>query len=156
MKIEKLKVNVNTIPYVNPVNGKKLNNGNRKEIAYEAHRTGYVNYQLDNKINTLYGDYRTGNYVYQVKSNKCELKIVKSIGIDCNSFEDVLTTYLKYEKANRYVYIIENDNNSYAIIMNTEEFKEFVEKYGTYSNTRKNIRIYKADSIIYKDLVACA
>ena len=57
---------------------------------------------------------------------------------------------VKYNKANRYVYVVEYDNNTYAITMNETEFVEFVKQFGRYSEKRNNIRIKRSDNIIYQ------
>jgi hypothetical protein len=154
MNIKKLKINICNIAYINPITNKKINRGYRAEIAYKASQTDYIDYVLDNKINLAFGDYRQHNYIYQVKSCKCEIKLVKSLHIICNTLEDILYNYVKYNKANRYVYIIEYNGSTYAITMNNSEFIEFVKKFGTYSNKRQNIRISKSDKIIYESLFA--
>lgn len=148
MKIEKI-YNVNKIREMAIKEGKNYNNGTLKEIAFNTTKNGIIEIKSDNKINTKFGDNRQGNYIYQVKSKNCELKLVKEIKEIATNFIELLNIYLKYEKANRYVYVIEKDNETYAITMNTKEFKSFVEKFGRYSETRNNIRIKRSDNVIY-------
>ena len=148
MKIEKI-YNVNKIKEMAIKEGKNYNNGTLKEIAFNTTKNGIIEIKSDNKINTKFGDNRQGNYIYQVKSKNCELKLVKEIKEIATNFIELLNIYLKYEKANRYVYVIEKDNETYAITMNTKEFKEFVERFGRYSETRNNIRIKRSDNVIY-------
>lgn len=148
MKIEKI-FNVNKIREMAIKEGKNYNNGTLKEIAFNTTKNGIIEIKSDNKINTKFGDNRQGNYIYQVKSRNCELKLVKEIKEIATNFIELLNIYLKYEKANRYVYVIEKDNETYAITMNTKEFKSFVEKFGRYSETRNNIRIKRSDNVIY-------
>ena len=148
MKIEKI-YNVNKIREMAIKEGKNYNNGTLKEIAFNTTKNGIIEIKTDNKINTKFGDNRQGNYIYQVKSKNCELKLVKEIKEIATNFIELLNIYLKYEKANRYVYVIEKDNETYAITMNTKEFKGFVEKFGRYSETRNNIRIKRSDNVIY-------
>jgi len=148
MKIEKI-YNVNKIREMAIKEGKNYNNGTLKEIAFNTTKNGIIEIKSDNKINTKFGDNRQGNYIYQVKSKNCELKLVKEIKEIATNLIELLNIYLKYEKANRYVYVIEKDNETYAITMNTKEFKDFVEKFGRYSETRNNIRIKRSDNVIY-------
>lgn len=148
MKIEKI-YNVSKIREMAIKEGKNYNNGTLKEIAFNTTKNGIIEIKSDNKINTKFGDNRQGNYIYQVKSKNCELKLVKEIKEIATNFIELLNIYLKYEKANRYVYVIEKDNETYAITMNTKEFKSFVEKFGRYSETRNNIRIKRSDNVIY-------
>ena len=148
MKVERLSVGINEINSINPITNKTINRGYKAEIAYKATKNGYIDYQLDNKINTKFGDNQKGNYIYQVKAYRCEIKLVKSIEEQVNGFEQVLKTYVKYNKANRYVYIVEDNNISYAITMTKTEFIEFVLLFGRYSSKRNNIRIGKSDKTI--------
>lgn len=155
-KIEKLqKFNEKNVLKYNPVTLQGFNDGRYKEIIYKANVNNYVDYTLDNKINTKFGDQQNGNYIYQVKSRHCEIKLVKSLNLNCNTFKTILNNYLKYEKANRYVYVIRYDNEMYAITMNTREFKDFVEKFGRYSKHSNSIRIHRADSTIWKWVQGC-
>lgn len=149
MKLEKI-TNIQEVKSVNPITNKTINRGYRAEIAYKATKNGFIDYQLDNKINTQFGDNRKGNYIYQVKAFRCEIKLVKSIKENVIGFEEVLTTYVKYNKANRYVYVVEYNNETYAITMTINEFIEFVKMFGRYSNKRNNIRIGTCDNTIYK------
>ena len=155
MNTKKLKTTLQDILTINPITKKIINRGYKCELAYKADQEGYVNYALDNKINTEYGDFRKNNLIYQVKSNKCELKLAKRLNIIANTFEDILANYVKFEKANRYVYIIRYNNEMYAITMNTNEFKSFVEKFGRYSKHSNSIRIHRADSTIWKWVQGC-
>ena len=155
MNVKKLQTNLQDILTINPITKKIINRGYRCELAYKADQEGYVNYALDNKINTEYGDFRKNNLIYQIKSNKCELKLAKRLNIIANTFEDILINYIKFEKANRYVYIIEHEDNLYAITMNEIEFMDFVYKFGTYSHSGNSIRIYKSDSLIWRALQGC-
>lgn len=149
MKIEKMKIAINEIAKINPITQKNINNGYRAEIADKADKFGYIDYKLDNKINTQFGDYRKGNYITQTKSRLCEISLVKSIK-QVIGFENVLNAYIKNNKANRYNYIITIDSISYRIVMNKKEFQNFVLTFGRYSQTRNNIRITKSDKTIYK------
>ena len=150
MKLEKLNVTIQEIEKINPITNKIINRGYQAEIAYKATKNGFIDYQLDTKINTQFGDNRKGNYIYQVKAKNCEIKLVKEIKDNATGFEEVLTTYVKYNKANRYVYVVEYDNNTYAITMNETEFVKFVKQFGRYSKKRNNIRIKRSDNIIYQ------
>ena len=89
------------------------------------------------------------SYIYQVKGCKAEIKLLKQYN-NVKGFENVLNQYIETNKANRYVYIIEKENDTLAITMNKKEFKNFVRELGTYSETRNNIRLYKNDNIVYK------
>lgn len=149
MKVEKMTIAIQEIKSINPITQKKINRGYKAEIAYKATKNGIIDYKLDNTKNTISGDNNKGNYFYQVKAKNCEIKLIKEIKEIAIGLENVLNTYIKNNKANRYVYIVENDNISYAITMNKTEFKEFVLKFGRYSNTRNNIRITKSDKTIF-------
>lgn len=149
MKIEQLKIGRNEIATINPLTNKKVSNGYRCEIADKADKFGFIDYKLDNKINTKFGDYRVGNFIRQTKSKNCEISLVKSIKEQVTGFENVLNTYLKYSKANRYNYIVTINNISYRIVMNKQEFKDFVLTFGRYSQSRNNIRITRSDKTIF-------
>lgn len=155
METKKLQFKRSEIASQHPITNVKINNGVKSEIVAIADFTGYIDYRIDNKICTKFGDYRKGNLIYQIKSSKCEIKLPKQLNIQCNSFEDILNNYIKYEKANRYIYVIEHNNETYSIIMNKQEFKEFIEKFGTYEHSHNNIRVYKSDNTIWKWVQGC-
>lgn len=150
MKLEKLKVNVKDIATTNPITNKSINRGYRCEIAYKASVTGEFDYKLDNKSYLVGGDQNNGNYRYQVKANRCEIKLVKDIKETADTAEELLDIYTKYNKANRYVYIVEVNDETYAITMNTQEFKEFVTKFFKYSQSAKTLRVNINDRTIYQ------
>lgn len=150
MKLEKLKVNVKDIATTNPITNKSINRGYRCEIAYKASVTGEFDYKLDNKSYLVGGDQNNGNYRYQVKANRCEIKLVKDIKETAETAEELLDIYTKYNKANRYVYVIEVNDETYAITMNMQEFKEFVTKFFKYSQSAKTLRININDKTIYQ------
>ena len=101
-----------------------------------------------------FGDYRKGNLIYQIKAYKSEIKLIKRIikqyNIIINNKEQLIDLYIKYNKANRYSYIITYNNKTYAIIMNKKQFKQFTMQFGRYSKNRNNIRFDIADNTIYK------
>ena len=148
MKIEKI-LDLHKIATINPITNKKINNGYRKEICYKAFKTGYIDYKLDNTAYDKDGDLNKKSYIYQVKGCKAEIKLLKQYN-NVKGFENVLNQYIETNKANRYVYIIEKENDTLAITMDKKEFKNFVKELGTYSETRNNIRLYKNDNIVYK------
>lgn len=148
MKLEKI-MNIQEIEKINPITKRTINRGYQAEIAYKATKNGFIDYQLDNKINTKFGDNQKGNYIYQVKAKNCEIKLVKEIKEIATGFENVLKTYINNNKANRYVYVVENNNETYAITMNKKEFEIFTKTFGRYSEKRNNIRIKRADTTIY-------
>lgn len=149
MKVEKMTTQIAEIAKINPITKRQINRGYQAEIAYKATKNGFIDYKLDNTKNTIAGDNNKGNYFYQVKAKNCEIKLIKEIKEIATGLENVLNAYIKNNKANRYVYIVENDNTSYAITMNKQEFKQFVLKFGRYSNTRNNIRITRSDKTIF-------
>ena len=149
MKIEKLKIGITEIKSVNPITKRQINRGYKAEIAYKATKNGFVDYKLNNTKNTISGDNSKGNYCYQVKAKNCEIKLIKEIKEVATGFENVLNAYIKNNKANRYVYVVENENTTYAITMNKEEFKNFILKFGRYSQSRNNIRIRRSDKTIF-------
>jgi hypothetical protein len=153
MKVEKMTVSKNDILKINPLNNKKISDGYRGEIADKADALGFIDYKLDTKINTKFGDYRQGNYIKQTKTRRCQISLVKNIP-QVVGFIEVLDMYIKYSKANRYNYIVTIDDISYRIVMNKKEFKEFVIKFGTYSKSRNHIRIWTSDNVIYKWAIA--
>ena len=104
----------------------------------------------DNIVNIKAGDCRKHNYIYQVKAKNCEVKLVKALNMQTNSKQEIIDNYVKYNKANRYAYIVEVDTILYAIVMTKELFKEFLQTFGRYSEKRNNIRIFRADSTIWK------
>ena len=137
----------------------KYNNG----VKYE----NIFCYNMDNIIITLntiikkdnlncmdFGDYRKGNIITQIKSLNSELHLLKKIiikyNIEINNKMQLIDLYIKYNKANRYSYIITYNNKTYAIIMNKKQFKNFTMQFGRYSESRHNIRFFIADSTIYK------
>lgn len=148
MKIEKMTTQITEIAKINPITKRQINRGYQAEIAYKATKNGFIDYKLDNTKNTIAGDNNKGNYFYQVKAKNCEIKLIKEIETATGK-ENVLDKYIENNKANRYVYIVENENTTYAITMNKQEFKQFVLTFGRYSNTRNNIRITRSDKTIF-------
>ena len=97
MKIEKI-YNVSKIREMAIKEGKNYNNGTLKEIAFNTTKNGIIEIKSDNKINTKFGDTRQGNYIYQVKSKNCELKLVKEIKEIATNFIELLNIYLNMKK----------------------------------------------------------
>ena len=94
----------------------------------------------------------------EIKKNKIEYqsninlikRIIKQYNIIINNKEQLIDLYIKYNKANRYSYIITYNNKTYAIIMNKKQFKQFAMQFGRYSKNRNNIRFDITDNTIYK------
>ena len=134
-------------------NGVKLENifcYNMDNITMDINTT----IQKDNKDYFNFGDYKKGNLIYQVKSMNSELHLLKILiqkyNININNKEQLIDLYIKYNKANRYSYIITYNDKTYAIIMNKKQFKNFAMQFGRYSESKHNIRFFVADSTIYK------
>lgn len=149
MKVEKLQVGLKDIMETSPLTNKKINRGYRCEIAYKATKNGVVDYKLDNRSNLVGGDNDKGNYHYQVKANRCEIKLVKAIKEVATTFDEIVDIYTKYNKANRYVYVVEIGEKTYAITMNVTEFKSFVKKFFKLQPKDNTLRINIADKTVY-------
>ena len=150
---------INSINEKTLSDGKKLNNGTYYENIFIYNMDNIlitIETQVirDNKNFYKFGDYRKGNLIYQVKSINSELHIIKMLiekyNIKIENKEQLIDLYIKYNKANRYVYTITYNNSTYAIVMNAKQFKQFAMQFGRYSNSRKNIRFFVAESTIIK------
>jgi hypothetical protein len=149
MKIEELTVGIKDIPTTNPLTNKTIRRGYKAEIAFKASKNGYIDYHLDNIAYNKQGDHNKGNYFYQVKANRSELHLLNGMK-KATDFEGILSEYIANSRANRYVYIIEVNNKTYAIIMNTSEFVSFVNKFWKYEEYHNRITINISDNTIFK------
>lgn len=130
-------------------NGKVINNGRKAEIAFKYEFTNTIDYSLDNVSYVNGGDFEYNSEIYQVKSNNSEINLLKTIKDYNFSSDEIIEQYLYYNKATKYAYVLTFKNKSYAIIMDKEEFKEFVKEFYKYKENRKSWKIKREDKSIY-------
>ena len=158
-KFNKITKFVNTIEEGTLSDGKYLTNGTYYEniFVYNVQNI-FIDTTTkvirDNKDYNNFGDYRKYNLIYQIKSFNGEIAMLKRLekqyNIQITNKMQLIDLYIKYNKANRFVYMFTYNNKTYGIEMNKKQFKEFVVLFGRYSNTRKTIRINKVDNTIAK------
>lgn len=129
--------------------GKIINNGRKAEIVFKYEFTNEIDYNLDNVSYVNGGDFEYNSEIYQVKSNNSEINLLKSIKDYNFSSDEIIEQYLYYNKATKYAYVLTFKNKSYAIIMDREEFKEFVKEFYKYNENRKSWKIKREDKSIY-------
>lgn len=149
MKVKKLTIGIKNIPSINPITKKFINRGYKGEIVAKYDKTKELDYKLDTTKNTVAGDINIGNYLYQVKAKNCCIKLIKEINEKASNINELIDIYLKYSKANRYIYVIEYNNETYTITMNKQEFKKFILAFGYYSKVKNQIRVFRSDNVIY-------